>query len=85
MKQPTPVEVLQTLESKLPYGSKTAIARKLASSQAQQQKWKQNVQSAFRGTASMEITTKVLKQAQKILSKHTVRKVKVIRRITVKQ
>lgn len=73
-----PITQLQKLNSALPHGSKSEIARKLKVEPY-------NVQNAFRGMTGETLTKKVLREAQKILARKKIIRLTVIKRVTVMQ
>jgi hypothetical protein len=64
---------IKEFETKLPYGSKSKIARKLRTD-------KHNVQAVFRGLAGEKLTLRVYKKAKELFPTETEVKTKKMRR-----
>lgn len=64
MEKQNAVNRLKAFEGKLPYGAKTAIARKMGEN-------KHNVQTVFRGLAGEDLTIKVYRFAKKLYPTET--------------
>lgn len=73
-----PYEKLLKLEKQLPHGSKAIISMEIDENY-------ENVRAVFRGQAGEYLTKKVLKAAQKIISKRRVVTVSVKKRIVITQ